>query len=280
MVGTMIIGLFAGATFITFLFLVVWSVRRRDERHRAFRFSLSLVACWAFFLYFGVIHPLGYLPAVIGIIISGWALLTPFKKVNKTKEITKEIFDDIELAYISHYRECDDPSLGPMSGMGTMSDYNRMLMGFMSLVEEKYPDISLDSDILQKLKNNGPMFRSEMVDIPGPLRMICKQIANDLKENNGKPSESAKEEGYIVHYSPAGGLIAIGLPVPDSDEFEVTVHPDDPGSFHLRLNGKEVAAIASVERKEICVYRCTFKNCTNKFYDKRLVCEKCRFDPA
>lgn len=280
MVCTMIIGLFAGATFITFLFLVVWSVRRKDERHRAFQFSLSLVACWALLLYFGVTPPLGYLPAVIGIIISVWALLAPFKKVNETKEVTKEIFDDIELAYVSYYRECDDPSQGPMSGIGTMSDYNRMLMGFMFLVEEKYPDISLDSDIMQKLKNNGPKFRSEMIDVPGPLKMICKQIVNDLEENNGQPSESAKEEGYIVHYSPAGGLIAIGFPVPDSDEFEVTLHPYEPGTFHLRLNEKKVAAIALGERKEIGVYRCTFKNCTKKFYDKRLVCENCTFDPA
>jgi hypothetical protein len=241
---------------------------------------MSLVACWAFLLYFGVVHPLGNIAAVIGIVLSGWALLAPFKKTSKNKEITKDILDDIELAYVSQYRLWEDPSQGPMSGIGTMNDYNRMLMGVLWLIEEKYPNIDIYDDVLPKLKDNGPMFHHETIAVPGPLKMICTQIINDLERSNGRPSESAKEEGYIIHYSPAGGLIATGYPVPDSDEFEVALHPYEPGTFHLTLNEKEVADIALGENKELTVQRCTFKKCTKKFYRKRLVCENCSYDPA
>ncbi len=276
----MIIGFFTGITFITFLYLVVWSVIREKERNRAFKFSLSLVACWSFVLYFGVVHPLGNIAAVVGIVLSGWALLAPFQKRSKNKIITKDILDDLELAYVSEYRLWEDPTQGPLSGIGTMNDYNRMLMGVLWRIEEKYPDIDINEDILTKLKDNGPMFYNETIDVPSPLKMICEQISHDIKTNNGSPSKTAKEEGYIIHYSPAGGLIASGYPVPDSDEFDVILNPYESGSFHLTLNEKEVSDIALGEKEQLTVRRCTFKKCSKKFYRKRLVCENCRYDPA
>lgn len=195
--------------------------------------------------------------------------------MSQKKEIPQAIIDDIEHIFVHTFRKIDDPSQGPMSGIGTMSDYGRFIMEVDALIDEKYPDIDLPMDVWESIKKKGKQSQRERIDIPALLKKLCEQIVDDLEKNGGKPSAHAKRDGYLIHHSPTGGLLATGNPIPARDEFDVTIHPYQKDALELNLSKRKVANIASGETTELHVQTCTFRKCTKKFYSKRMLCANC-----
>lgn len=156
----MLVGLFIGFSFLALIFLVVWSAveEGRKKKNIAFAILLSLVVAWAIVLKLGINNPAGLVSANFGLILSIVALFVPFYRNNKPDPngLSKKIMEEIEARYFEEYLRYTDTTYGP-SLLGTMNDYNRLLMGVLDPLEEKYPEIGNHyEEILNRLKEITP----------------------------------------------------------------------------------------------------------------------------
>ena len=156
--GLMLVGLFLGFSFLALIFLVAWSVIGGKNKKKALLLLLLIILMWAILLHYGISHSLGIFAASCGLVFSISALFMPFVSIKKNKSgnIPMKLMKEIESRYIEEYLEWSDTTYGP-SLLGTVNDYNRLLMNVLTPIEEEHPEIADHYDeILSRLKEIDP----------------------------------------------------------------------------------------------------------------------------